>query len=168
MVAATRILFAMGRAKMIAPIFGKLHPKYKTPSAAIFLVGFICSVAPLFGQKALIWLVNISSFEAVLSYLSVSIAFVVIRKKEPGLDRPYYFRFGKLFAYCVIISLVLLLIMYSPLGLGLLKWPHEWLIIIVWALVGVGMAFYSKMKYSEITNAERELLIFGEKYSRNV
>lgn len=168
MVAATRIIFAMGRAKMIAPVFGKLHPKYKTPSAAILLVGFICSVAPLFGEEALIWLVNVSSFEAVLSYLSISIAFIVIRKKEPGLDRPYFFRFGKPLAYCVIISLVLLLIMYSPIGLGLLKWPYEWLIIFIWIVIGVGMAIFSKFKYPNITEAERELLIFGEKYSRNV
>lgn len=168
MVAATRIIFAMGRAKMIAPIFGKLHPKYKTPSAAILLVGFICSISPLFGQKALIWLVNVSSFEAVLSYLSVSIAFVIIRRKEPNLDRPYFFRFGKPFAYCVIISLVILLAMYSPLGIGLLKWPYEGLIIFIWFVIGVGLAVYSKFKYPDITDAERELLIFGEKYSRDV
>lgn len=168
MVAATRILFAMGRAKMIAPIFGKLHPKYKTPSAAILLVGVICALSPLFGQKALIWLVNISSFEAVISYLCISISFIIIRRKEPGLDRPYFFRYGEPFAVCAIISLVGLLYMYTPLGLGLLKWPHEWLIIIVWALIGVFMAFYSKINYPEIKEAERELLIFGEKYSRDV
>lgn len=168
MVAATRILFAMGRAKMIAPVFGKLHPKYKTPSAAILLVGLICAFAPLFGQKALMWLVNISSFEAVISYLMISISFIFIRNGEPRLNRPYIFKYGVPFAYLVILALIGLIFMYSPLGLGILKWPYEWLVISVWYLIGAGMVVYSRWKYANITEAKREILIFGEKYCRDV
>lgn len=168
MVAATRILFAMGRAHMIAPVFGKLHPKYKTPSAAILLVGLICAFAPLFGQKALMWLVNISSFEAVISYLMISISFIFIRNGEPRLNRPYIFKYGVPFAYLVILALIGLIFMYSPLGLGILKWPYEWLVISVWYLIGAGMVVYSRWKYANITEAKREILIFGEKYCRDV
>ena len=38
---STRVIFAMGRAKMLPPVFGKVHPKYQTPTAAIVLVGIL-------------------------------------------------------------------------------------------------------------------------------
>ena len=168
MVAATRVLFAMGRAKMIGPVFGRLHPKYKTPSAAIVFVGLICTLSPLFGKQALLWLVNVSSFEAVVSYLLIAISFILLRKKEPELDRPYVFKFGVPLAYLVIVCLVMLLFMYSPVGMGTLKWPYEWLMIFLWLVLGFGMTVYAGVKYSTVSKEEREALIFGEKYSRDV
>ena len=168
MVASTRLLFAMGRAKMIAPVFGRLHGKHGSPTYAIWLVGSVCAIAPLFGQKALLWLVNISAFEAVISYLFVSISFLVLRYREPSLERPYRFSKGAVLSYLVIICLLVLLILYSPLGLNLLKWPHEWLILLLWYALGGLMVIYARIKYPHITNGERETLIFGESDRRNV
>jgi amino acid transporter len=168
MVAATRLLFAMGRAHMISPLFGRLHSRYRTPTAAIFLVGLICSLAPLFGQRALLWLVNISSFEAVISYLLVTISFIVLRKQEPELDRPYWFPHGAKLSILVLVCLIALLVLYSPLGLNILQWPYEGLIITLWYGMGLLMTVYTRFRNPEITDREREILIFGENYSRYV
>ena len=168
MVAATRLLFAMGRAHMISPLFGRLHSRYRTPTAAIFLVGLICSLAPLFGQRALLWLVNISSFEAVISYLLVTISFIVLRKQELELDRPYWFPHGAKLSILVLVCLIALLVLYSPLGLNILQWPYEGLIITLWYGMGLLMTVYTRFRNPEITDREREILIFGENYSRYV
>jgi len=168
MVAATRILFAMGRAHMIPPIFGKLHSRYKTPTAAIFLVGGLCALAPLFGEKALLWLVNISSFEAVISYMMIAISFLILRKAEPKMERPYIFRSGAPLTLLVILILLVLLLLYTPAGLSILKWPYEWLVIMIWYLIGAMIVLYSRLTYSKITETQREVLIFGERYSRDV
>ena len=165
-VGSTRILFAMGRAKMLPPFFGRLHKKYKTPSGAILLVGGICVTAPLLGQNALVWFVNTSAFGSVLSYLLVAISFLVLRQKEPELERPFRLKYGKLVAAVVIAFCLNFLLFYIPLGGIYLKWPGEWMLIVVWGIVGVCFALRAKSAYPRISKAERELLVFGEEYSR--
>lgn len=88
-VGSTRILFSMSRAKMLPTVFSKLHPKYGSPTAAITLVGVLGLISPLLGKNALGWFVDASSFGTVVAYLTVSISFVMLRKKEPNLKRPW-------------------------------------------------------------------------------
>jgi amino acid transporter len=165
-VGSTRILFAMGRAKMLPPFFGRLHKKYKTPSGAIILVGGICVAAPLLGQNALVWFVNTSAFGSVLSYLLVAVAFLVLRRKEPELERPFRLKYGRWVASVVIAFCIVFLLFYIPLGGTFLKWPGEWMLIVLWGMVGVCFALRAKTAYHRISKAERELLVFGEEYSR--
>ena len=165
-VGSTRVIFAMGRAKMLPPFFGRLHRKYKTPSGAILLVGAICIAAPLLGKNALVWFVNTSAFGSVLSYFLVAISFLVLRRKEPELERPFQVRYGKIIAALVVLYSTGSLIFYTPLGGVSLKWPDEWMLIGVWALIGVFFALWSGSAYRRVPPAERELLIFGEEYSR--
>ncbi len=165
-VGSTRIIFAMGRAKMLPPFFGRLHRKYKTPSAAILLVGGMCIATPLLGQNALVWFVNTSAFGSVLSYLLVAVSFLVLRKKEPDLERPFMVKRGNYIAVLVALFSVSFLIFYSPLG-GISRiWLREWMLIGIWALIGVFLALWSRCAYRRVSPAERELLIFGEEYSR--
>lgn len=165
-VGSTRIIFAMGRAKMLPPFFGRLHRKYKTPSAAILLVGGMCIAAPLLGQNALVWFVNTSALGSVLSYLLVAVSFLVLRRKEPELERPFQVKYGKIIAVLVVLFSVSFLIFYSPLGGISSISPREWALIGVWALIGALFAFWSRCAYRRVTDAEREQLIFGEEYSR--
>ncbi len=165
-VGSTRIIFAMGRAKMLPPFFGRLHKRYKTPSGAILLVGGICVGAPLLGQNALVWFVNTSAFGSVLSYLLVAVSFLVLRKKEPELERPFKVKYGQHVAVLVILFCICFLIFYASLSETLLEWPNEWMLIGLWGLIGVFFALWSRGAYYRVTRAERELLIFGEEYSR--
>jgi amino acid transporter len=165
-VGSTRVIFAMGRAKMLPPCFGRLHRKYKTPSGAILLVGGICVAAPLLGQNALVWFVNTSAFGSVLSYLLVAVSFLVLRKTEPELERPFRVKYGKWVASVVLLFCISFLIFYIPLGGVDLKWPGEWMLIALWAGIGICFALWSKGAYRNVTRAQRELLVFGEEYSR--
>lgn len=165
-VGSTRIIFAMGRAKMLPPFFGRLHKKYKTPSGAIVLVGGICVTAPLLGQNALVWFVNTSALGSVLSYLLVAVSFLVLRKTEPELERPFEVKNGKIVAGVVVLFCISFLVFYVPLGGVAFRWPGEWMLIVLWTLVGVCFAIRSKTAYYSISRAERELLVFGEEYSR--
>ena len=165
-VGSTRIIFAMGRAKMLPPVFGKLHHKYKTPSAAILLVGGICIAAPLLGRNALVWFVNTSAFSSILSYLLVAISFIVLKKREPDLERPFEIRYGIVVAIFVILFSLPFLLFYILAGEVSLKWPNEWLIIFIWGFIGVVFALWSRGSYPKVSRTEREMLIFGEEYSR--
>ena len=51
-IGATRIIFALARAKMLPPVFSKLHPKYNSPTAALILVGALGLASIFLGKNA--------------------------------------------------------------------------------------------------------------------
>ncbi len=165
-VGGTRVIFAMARAKMLPEVFGKVHPKYKTPTAAIILVGIICCVSPLLGENALVWFVNASAFGTVIAYFMVSLSFVMLRKKEPDLKRPFKVKNGGFIGAMAVIVSAGFISLYLPIGPGSLQWPYEWGMILIWSLIGVVLATIAKHSYKDVTDAEREYLMFGEEYAR--
>ncbi|TCO79519.1 APC family permease [Marinisporobacter balticus] len=165
-VGGARVLFAMGRAKMLPPVFGKVHPKTQSPYAAIILIGIICLLSPLMGKNALVWFVNASSFGVVITYLMVCISFVCLRKKEPNLERPFKVSNGVIIGWVAIIISVIFISLYLPFSPGALVWPYEWGMILGWIVLGVILAVMTKKAYPDVTDKEREYLMFGEKYAR--
>ncbi len=165
-VGGTRVLFAMGRAKMLPAIFGKVHPKYKTPTASIILVGIICCLSPLMGKNALVWFVNASAFGTVIAYFLVALSFLFLRKNEKNLTRPFKVKRGKLVGGIALIITLIFITLYLPIGPGSLAWPYEWLLIFGWIGLGIILAAMAKYFYKDITPEEREFLVFGEDYAR--
>jgi len=167
-VGASRIIFAMGRAKMLPSFFGWVHPKYQTPVFSIIFVGGICCFFPLLGRYALYWLVDTASLGAVLAYLLISITFLRIRKKEPDLVRRYKIKRGRTVGTLAMIIAVFFIFWYTPFSPSALRWPQEWAIILAWIVIGIILLISSKIadRKQKVTEAERELLVFGEEYAR--
>ncbi|MDF3001179.1 MAG: family permease [Bacillota bacterium] len=165
-IGASRVIFSMGRAKMLPTIFGKVHPKYQTPTAAIVLVGVICMITPLMGRNALVWFVDAASFGTVVAYLMVALSFLAIRKKEPNLDRPYSHKHPMIAGVLAVISALFFVHLYLPIGASSLVWPYEWALVLVWILIGVILAIAAKATTGPVSQAEREYLVFGEEYAR--
>lgn len=165
-VGGARVLFAMGRAKMLPPIFGKVDPKTNAPYAAVILIGTICTLSPLLGENALVWFVNASAFGTVVTYLFVSVAFLRIRKLEPNLERPFKVKNGMFIGIGAVVISIFFMMLYLPGSPGALVWPYEWGMILAWSILGAVLAFMAKKSYPNITAKDRELLIFGETYAR--
>lgn len=164
-IGASRVIFAMGRAKMLPKIFGEVHPKYGTPYAAIILVGIISSLSPLLGSKALVWFINASSFGTVVAYLMVSASFLALRKLEPNLPRPYRVKGGMFVGVMAVLVSLFFLSLYLPIGAGALIGP-EWTMVLVWAVLGTILAVLTKKSYPNVSLSEREYLMFGQEYAR--
>ena len=167
-IGATRILFAMSRAKMLPPVFSKLHPKYNSPTAAITLVGVLGMFAPLLGKNALGWFVNASSFGTVVAYLTVVISFIILRKKEPDLNRPWKAPAGGLVGFLGILACLFFIVLYLPIGPGSLVWPYEWGMVLLWGIIGVALVAMNKSQYQDVSSEEREYLMCGNEYARKV
>lgn len=86
---ASRLLWALGASRMIPTWFARIHPRFGTPVNALVFVGVISAVAPFFGQEMLGWLVDSGSPSIVMAYLMVSIVFVILRRREPDMTRPF-------------------------------------------------------------------------------
>ncbi len=164
-VGATRVLFSMGRAKMLPAVFGRVHPVYKTPTAAIVLVGLITCASPLLGKTSLVWFVNASAFGTVIAYFMVAFAFLALRYKEPELARPYKVPCGKLVGMAAVGVAAFFLYLYLPIGPGALV-KEEWLLVLGWTVLGIILFIMAGVSYRNVTVEEREYLIFGEEYAR--
>jgi amino acid transporter len=164
-VGATRVLFSMGRAKMLPAAFGKVHPKFESPTAAIILVGLLTCISPLMGKYALIWFVDASAFGTVVAYFMVALSFLVLRKKEPNLIRPYKVKGGTAVGIIAIFVAGVFLYLYLPVGPGALK-PVEWVLVLGWVILGVVFFIAAKIKYKDVTPEETEFLLFGAAYAR--
>lgn len=167
-VGASRILFAMGRAKMLPGFFGWVHPKYQTPVFSIVFVGLICCLSPLLGENVLVWLLNAAAFGTVIAYLLISVSFLRIRREEPELRRRYHIKKGRTVGIGAASIAVFFLFWYTPFSPSSLQWPYEWAFVLAWIVIGVFFLSVSKIaeKKKRITEAERELLMFGEEYAR--
>ncbi len=166
-IGATRIIFAMARAKMLPPVFGKLHPKYNSPTAALLLVGALGLASIFLGSNALGWFVDASSFGTVVAYFCAAIAFYKLKNDEPDTPRPFKAPLGKFMAVIAIVCSGLFICIYLPFspsgGLG----GMEWIMVGLWTVIGIILAIAVKnSSYAKITKAEREYLIFGEEYAR--
>jgi amino acid transporter len=164
-VGVTRVMFAMGRSKMLPAAFGKSHPKYKTPSAAILLCGIVTILAPFLGRSALVWFIDAAALGTVVAYFMVGLAFLQLRRKEPDLARPYRTPGGFLIGVLACLVGLFFLWLYTPLGPAPLT-NEEWIIVLVWVVVGLIFYFWAKGQHKDVTLAEYEYLMFGNAYAR--
>lgn len=139
-VGGSRALYAMAERQMLPQSLGKIHPRFNTPGNAILLIGIITSLMPLFGKKMLTWLVNAGSLAVVIAYFMVTLSFIILRRKEPGLHRPYAVSHWKLVGAGALVMTGIMILLCLPGFPAALAWPHEWGLILGWSALGA--AFY--------------------------
>jgi amino acid transporter len=163
--AGSRVLFALGRGKIITPKFGKSHPKFQTPYYAVVFSGVITFIASLLGQGAMTAFVNVGSLCIVIAFFGVSFSFLSLRQKFPEMPRPFYAPGGKFIGYFAILcTSFMLLAMISPNSPAALAWPLEWGIFSVFTLLGLIFWWLSAKIRNNTSKKERDFLIL-EKYS---
>ncbi|MDR5865404.1 APC family permease [Halomonas koreensis] len=145
-VGGSRAIYALAHSGMLPAFLARLHPKYRTPTNAILVMGLISSIAPFLGRQALVWLVVAGGLGIVIAYLFVSLSFVLLRRREPEMARPFRVRRGKTVgALSVILSLVLTG-MYLPGSPSALS-PLEWGLFGGWMLLGLALYAWSRARY---------------------
>ncbi len=117
--AAGRATFEFGRISYIPKMFGRVHRTFKTPANALMVNMVIGIIALLTGKTGDI---IIMAFFGALSLLIFSmITVLVLRKKEPGLDRPFktpFYPYSPVIALVVAsVALVAMITLYATLAL---------------------------------------------------
>ncbi|MGX4668022.1 APC family permease [Cerasibacillus sp. JNUCC 74] len=148
-VGGSRAIYALANAGMLPKPLGKLHPKYKTPYRAILLIALLSTAAPLLGRPALVWLVNAGGLGLVVAWLMVGISFILLRKKDPMMNRPFKLPGGTLIGWLAVFMSFGVATLYMPGMPSALKWPYEWLIIGIWTVLGFILYHYSIAKYGK-------------------
>lgn len=157
LIGASRLIYAMARTGMLPAWFAKLHPKFKTPANAIIFIGVLSLIAPFFGRKTLVWLVDAGGLAIIAAWLMVAVSFVVLRRREPEMERPFRAPGGMAVGVAAVVLSAGMALLFMPGMPAALVWPYEWVIVGVWAIIGL---FFVRrlVKVTPGPNAESELI----------
>ncbi|HXY39264.1 MAG TPA: amino acid permease, partial [Vicinamibacteria bacterium] len=121
--AGARVVFAMGRDGVFFRRAAAVHPRYRTPAAALVLHGVVAAALTLTGTYSN--LLTLTAFSSLLFNVLTVVGLFVLRRKRPDLPRPY-----RVWAYPVVplsyVAVALFFLVYMPVadprdtGMGLL------------------------------------------------
>jgi len=147
LIGGSRAIFSMAESRMIPGRFSVLNKKHKTPVNALLLIGVLSLAAPFFGRTMLVWISDAASFACCLAYSMVSMSFLVLRKKEPNLQRPFKVKHYKFIGITASLLSGLMVVLYLVPGSGCSMTIEEWIIVGGWTILGVVFYFICKRHY---------------------
>ncbi len=157
--AGSRQLFALSRAGYL-PRFLSLTSRRKAPYLGLLVPGAIgFGLAAWSGDGAR--MLNVAVFGATISYALMSLSHIVLRRREPGLDRPYRTPGG-----IVTSSIAFLLACSALVATFLVDKDAAFIALGVYAVALAYFAFYSRHRlvasapeeeFAALAEAEAEL-----------
>ncbi|HWB86442.1 MAG TPA: APC family permease [Bryobacteraceae bacterium] len=164
-IGASRVLFALGRARIAGTSLGEVHPVFGSPAKATLLVGAVASAGVLLGRGLILPIVNVTSSCFAFVFLLICMGVVKRRLKAPLLKAPYRAPGGMVTAClgCLGSLFMLVVSLYQPhaaTGTGAI--PAEWAILAAWSLLGLLFWFAGRGIRRGISEGERRRLILGD------
>ena len=163
--AASRVLFALSRSHLVSGKFGKIHQLFGSPHIAVLFVG-IAGLLGASGGTPMIGAIVSSGVivVSVLFVLSCSSLFR-LRKLNPSESRaykvpgyPWLPLFGLIYAGCTVVFAFIVTWAARTPG----SMPTEWLVLIIWSILGLLMWASAKPRRDSISETDRKKIICGE------
>lgn len=163
--ATSRLLFAMSRARILPAPFRKLHPKYQTPHISIIVTVALAAIAPWFGREALEWVVDMSSIGVSIAYFYTCLTAFKLFKWDPATvtdpTKQEASPMKKVISFigmaASFVFVLLLLIPGSPAALG----KESLITLVVWVAIGIVFYIFKQKEYNAIPEEELNYLILG-------
>ncbi|MEM7569550.1 MAG: APC family permease [Pseudomonadota bacterium] len=156
---AARVLFAMGRAKLLPQAFGGLHRRHNTPAFALIFISALGVGGAFLGKGAIGPIVDTGALAFSLVYLTICICSAIYAKRADAKSRVFIMPGGTPVRWLAILSAtaVTLYAFYAPLEASSGTLPVEWLVLLFW--IGLGLLFFWLSRPSAVTPQERTALI---------
>lgn len=140
--AASRLMFSMGRDGYLPKWFASVDKKYGTPKNAIIFCILISLSGPVLGREALGWFVDMCAIGASIGYFFTSASTLVTIKKDG--DGTPFLKAMALIGVCFSLIFVVLQLVPIP-GLSGVHFGREsYMLLIVWIVLG--LLFYIKQR----------------------
>ncbi|HEY2378325.1 MAG TPA: amino acid permease [Gemmatimonadaceae bacterium] len=146
LLAQTRIFYSMSRDGLLPPLFGVVHPRFRTPYLSTILTGVIIAIAA--GLLPIELLGQLVSIGTLLAFVLVCIGVVRLRRTAPDLERPFRTPFVPTIP---ILGAVICLVQMVALPL------ETWIRLVVWLVTGLVIYFaYSRRRAYRVRIARVE------------
>jgi APA family basic amino acid/polyamine antiporter len=134
-----RIFMAMARDGLLPGVFGKVHPRFRTPHIATMVTGaVICLTAAITPIYKLEEMVNVGT---LMAFVIVCAAVLILRVQRPHMKRPFR---------CPVIWIVAPLGMTVNVLLMLFLPLDTWLRLVIWLLIGFVIYFGYSRRHSHL------------------
>src|SRR5213082_1366277 len=126
-----RVWFAMSRDGLLPRLFGRVHPRFRTPSTATWIAGFVVGVPA--GILDIGTLADLSNIGTLFAFVLVSIGVIILRYRDPGRHRGFRAPGGIL---APVLSVFFCALLMS--GLPILTWLR----FFAWLALGLTIYFF--------------------------
>ena len=157
--ASSRLIFSMGRARLLPAWFGKIDGTHSTPVNAIVFTGLVSLMAPWFGREVIVWVVDMAAVGTAFGYGYTCLAAYAVagQSANPGPAAPAR-RYALLGGVLSVGFIVLLCVPGMPAFMAV----PSWVALVGWVAMG-GLFFVARAKeYAAIPAPELDHLILGE------
>jgi len=129
MVASSRMLFAMGRRNMLDHRMGYVHPRNRTPTVAVVIVGIGTAFAVFLGQAGLVPILEVGAVAAAVGWMAACASYFCMKPALAG-------RAAAVFG--ILMTLLMVLVKVMPIVPGHFT-EFEWVAVGIWAVIGAAM-----------------------------
>ncbi len=153
--AASRLLFGMGRAKLLPAWFARVHPTHGTPANAVLFVGVVSLIAPWFGREVIVWVVDMAALGTAFGYFYTCRAAARVAADSGQTDAP---RSRRQAVVGATLSLGFIFLLCVPGMPGFMATP-SWIALAAW--IGLGLLFFAGRagQYRALPSSELDRLI---------
>ena len=136
-VAASRMVFALGRRGLVAPRVGQIHPQHQTPSAAVLCIGLATAVCMLLGDAILVPITEVGSVACAIGWAATCAAYLHMGRagKLPGRSKLSPIEWF-VAAFGLLVAIAMSLMKVVPAIPGHFT-VYEWIALGIWIVLGV-------------------------------
>ncbi len=133
-----RVWFSMSRDGLLPKLFGRVHPRFRTPSTATWIAGFVVGIPS--GILDIGTLSDLSNIGTLFAFALVSIGVIILRYRDPGRHRGFRAPGG---IAAPVLSVLFCGLLMS--GLPILTWLR----FFAWLAIGLTIYFLYSRHHSE-------------------
>ena len=135
-VAASRLLFALGRRGLVDERAGRIHPQHQTPSAAVLCIGLATAACMLLGDAILVPVTEVGSVACAIGWAATCAAYLFMGGAGtlPGHSRLSAIEW-LVASFGLLVAIAMMLMKVVPAIPGHFT-VYEWLALGIWILLG--------------------------------
>lgn len=117
---ASRLSFNMGEYYQLPRFFYKVHKQHKTPIVSLGIFGALAAVVVIWSRGKLHFLADLYNFGAMLAFFFAHLSLIILRIKQPDLERPFKSPLNIRFTKEISIPITAILGAFSTLAVWIL------------------------------------------------
>ena len=131
-VAATRLLYALGRRHLVHPALATIDARFGTPTVAIALVTVLAAAAAFLGDALLVPITEVGSAVAGIGWCAACLAFIALARRSGERSGVVMAAGG------AVVSVAIICMKLIPAVPGSFGWP-EWAALGAWCVLGLAI-----------------------------